>query len=106
VIPFASDSLSLGESLPGLDGQVRLPRPAVQSSGRGLKVQRQRLYQVSLRAHLLFRVRDAKSLVQDMIKVDLAPPPVVIVLAMLTTHEEPTVVDLATGSHDRNAGAL
>src|SRR5579884_3828847 len=59
-----------------------------------------------LGADLLLRMSNAERLVQYRIKLDLAAPPVVVVLAVLAAHEEPAVVDLAARSHDRHAGAL
>src|SRR2546425_3574073 len=85
---------------------MRLPRAVVQRSRRGLKVRRQGLDQVGLGADLLLRVRDAESLVQNRIELHFAPPPVIVVLAVLTPHEEPSIVDLTAGSYDRDAGAL
>src|SRR5262249_28402574 len=101
VIPLVGDELGFGETLARLYCDVGLPRAPVQRARHGLDVGTEGLDQVCLRTHLLLRVRDSEGLVQDWIELDLTTPPVVVVLAMLNPHEEPAVVDLATGADDR-----
>src|SRR5687768_12091540 len=48
---------------------------------------------------------DAEQLVQNRVKPDLAPPPVIIVFAALTAHEEPPAIDLAPSAHNGDGRA-
>src|SRR5688500_5829836 len=79
---------------------------AVQRACGSLQIRRERLQQVRLRPSLLLCVRDVKRFIEDGIELDLAPPPVVVVLSVLASHKEPAVVHLPAATHDGYAGAL
>src|SRR5262245_36717211 len=106
MITLGRNALCLGEPLAGFDGQVSLPGTAIERSRRSLNVWGQSLEQVTLRADLLLRVRDTEDLIQVWIELNFATPPVVIILPMLVTHKEPTIVNLTASAHNRDAGAL
>ena len=55
------------------------------------------------RTDALFVDRDAEVLVQDRIELDLAAPPVVVVLLAFAAHEVPAIGDFATRAQDRDA---
>src|SRR5690606_20401203 len=94
------------EALCDLDAEVRLPGPAVEGARGALHVTRERLDEVRPRADLLLRVGDPERLVEHGVELDLAAPPVVVVLPALATEEEPAVVDLAAAADDRHPRAL
>src|ERR1039458_3478616 len=57
-----------------------------------------------LRSSLLFRMSDPKRLIEDGIELDLAAPPIIIVFAVLTPHEEPTIIDFSPSADYRYTG--
>src|SRR5262245_22686407 len=106
MIALACYALRLGEPLPRLDSQVGLPCAAVEHARRCFEVGRERLEEVRLWTHLLLGVRDAEGLIEHRVELDLASPPVVVVLPVLAPHEKPAVVDFAPSAHDRHPGTL
>src|SRR5437899_7880705 len=78
----------------------------VEGPGGRLDVRRECLNQIGLGANLLLRVAYTKCFIEDRVKLNLTPPPVVVVLARLPAKEEPTVVDLAFCADNGDAGAL
>ena len=88
-----------------LDVLESLTDPRVEQAGDRLKLRLDCLAECRRRTDALLVDRDAEVLVQAGIELDLAAPPVVVVLLALAAHKVPAARDLTTCTQDGDAAA-
>ena len=85
---------------------MSLTRSGIQHPGHRLDIRVQSLSKMRPRSDLLFCVGNAERFVEYWVKLDFAPPPVVVILPTFLTEKKPAKVHFTPAANHRNPGTL